>query len=157
MYKYIRIQGSIVLIVLLSSTTSIVNAEVRSNVKPIPKSFIGKWVGVNRTKQRATKAVIKDMCNDSYYNDDAYVVEFNADRQRLNTTLYLEDNFYESPISYTKYTTNHISGQSLTFVFELGSNNDLASKQVGKFDYKISNRELTLIYGSDTFYLTRCN
>lgn len=156
MYKCIRIQLSLALVVLLSSTTSIVNAEVRSNVKPIPKAFIGEWVGVNWDKKRATKSVIKALCNNSYYEDDAYVVEFNADRQRLNTTLYLEDNFHEYPISYTKYTPNHIAGQSLTLVFELGSDNDLASKQVSKFDYKITNGELTLIDGSDTFYLTRC-
>ena len=156
MYKCIRIQLSLALVVLLSSTTSIVNAEVRSNVKPIPKAFIGEWVGVNWDKKRATKAVIKALCNNSYYEDDAYVVEFNADRQRINTTLYLEDNLHESPISYTKYTPYHIAGQSLTSVFELGSNNDLAAKHVGKFDYKISNGELTLIDGSDTFYLTGC-
>lgn len=156
MYKCLRTQLSLALVVMLFSTPSIVNAEVRSNVKPIPKAFIGEWVGVNWDKKRATKAVIKALCNNSYYEDDAYVVEFNADRQRLNTTLYLEDNFHEYPISYTKYTPNHIAGQSLTLVFELGSDNDLASKQVSKFDYKITNGELTLIDGSDTFYLTRC-
>ncbi len=156
MYKRILVQVSFVLAILLSSTPSIVSAEVRSNVKPTPKAFIGKWVGLNRDKQRPTKSVVKELCNSSYYEDDAYVVEFNMDRQRLNTTLYLEDNFHEYPISYTKHTPNHISGQLLAFVFELGSDDDLDVKNVEKFDYKIINGELTVINDHGTYYLSRC-
>lgn len=156
MYKCLRTQLSLALVVMLFSTPSIVNAEVRSNVKPIPKAFIGEWVGVNRDKKKPTKSVVKDLCNSSYYEDDAYVVEFNADRQRVNTTLYLEDNFHEYPISYTKYTPTHIAGKLLAFVFELGSDDDLASKNVEKFDYKITNGELTIVNDYGTYYLTRC-
>ena len=43
---------SLSLALLLSSTSSIVNAEVRPNVKAIPKAFIGEWVGLNWDKQR---------------------------------------------------------------------------------------------------------
>lgn len=156
MHKRIRVQVSLALAILLSSTPSIVSAEVRSNIKPIPKAFIGEWVGLNRDKQRPTKSVVKELCNSSYYEDDAYVVEFNMDRQRLSTFLYLEEYFYHHPISYTKYTPNHIAGQLLTVVFDLGSNDDLVGKNLEKFDYKITNGELTVTNDYGTYYLSRC-
>lgn len=156
MYERIGIQVSFALAVILSCTTGIANAEVRSNIKPIPKAFIGKWVGLNQTKQKSSKMTIKDLCNDSYYEDNAYVVEFNEDRQRLSTFLYLEEYFYHYPIFYTKYTPNHVAGQLLTVVFDLGSNDDLVGKNLERFDYKITNGELTVSYDYGMYYLTRC-
>lgn len=156
MYKRIQANVFLALAILLSSTPSIVNAQVRSSVKPIPKAFIGEWVGIIRDKQRPTKKVIKDLCNSSYYQDDAYVMEFNADRQSSNTTLSLEDNFYEYPVSYTKYTPNHITGKQLSVVFELGNNDELVGKDVERFDYRITKGELTVTNKYGTYYLTRC-
>ena len=156
MYKRIQVNVLLAFAMLLAYTPSIVNAEVRSSVKPIPKAFVGKWVGIARTKQRPTKKVIKDLCNSSYFQDDAYVMKFNPDRQSSNTTLYLEDNFHEYPTSYTKYTPNHITGKLLSVVFDLGDNDELVGKNIESFDYKIAKEELTVTNKYGTYYLTRC-
>lgn len=156
MYKRIQVNVVLAFALLLSSTPSIVNAEVRSSIKPIPKAFIGEWVGIVRSKKRATKQVIKELCNGSYYQDDSYKMQFNADRQSSNTTLYLEDSFHEYPVSYTKYTPNHITGKLLSVSFELGDNDDLVVKDIETFDYKINKQELTVTNKYGTYYLTRC-
>lgn len=157
MYKYFKIAFNLLVSALIVSVPSVVNAEVRSNVKPIPKAFVGEWVGVNRDKQKASKATVRSLCNHSYFEDDAYFVRFNPDRQRLTTSLYLEDTFYEYPISYTKYTPNHIAGQLLSVVFELGTDDELAGKQVEKFDFKIVSNQLTVVNNYGTYYLSRCS
>lgn len=48
MYKYLSMTVSLTVAALLFTATSVANAEVRSNVKPIPKAFVGEWVGINR-------------------------------------------------------------------------------------------------------------
>lgn len=157
MYKHLNRSISLTVVVLLLSVPSVVNAEVRSNVKPIPKAFVGEWVGVNRDKQKASKATIRSLCNHSYFQDDAYFLRFDPDRQRLTTNLYLEDTFYEYPISYTKYTPNHIAGKLLSIVYELGTDDDMVVKQVEKFDFKIVNSQLTVVNNYGTYYLSRCS
>lgn len=157
MFKYLNMPISLAVVALLFSVPSVANAEVRANVKPIPKAFMGEWVGVNRTNQKASKATIKSLCNHSYFEDDAYFLRFDPDRQQLTTTLYLEDTFYEYPISYTKYMPNHIAGQSLSVVFELGTDDELVGKQVEKFDFKIVNNQLTVVNNYGTYYLSRCS
>lgn len=156
MYKYLSMTVSLTVAALLFTATSVANAEVRSNVKPIPKAFVGEWVGVNRDKQKASKATVRSLCNHSYFEDDAYFVRFNPDRQRLTTSLYLEDTFYEYPISYTKYTPNHIAGKLLSIVYELGTDDDMVVKQLEKFDFKIVGGQLTVVNNYGTYYLSRC-
>lgn len=156
MYKYLSMTVSLTVAALLFTATSVANAEVRSNVKPIPKAFVGEWVGVNRDKQKASKATVRSLCNHSYFEDDAYFVRFNPDMQRLTTSLYLEDTFYEYPISYTKYTPNHIAGKLLSIVYELGTDDDMVVKQLEKFDFKIVGGQLTVVNNYGTYYLSRC-
>ena len=156
MYKRTQVNVFLALAILLSSTPSIANAQVHSSVKPIPKAFVGKWVGVVRDKQRSTKKVAKELCSNSYFEDDAYVMTFDAGRQSSNTLVSLEDRFYEYPISYSKYTPNHIAGKLLSLVFEHGVDGELAGKEIEKFDYVINKEELTVTNNYGTYYLTRC-
>ncbi|WP_438012912.1 hypothetical protein [Psychrobacter raelei] len=156
MCKYFNIPATLSVALLLFSTPNIATAEVRSNVKPIPKAFVGEWVGLNRDKQKASKATVRSLCNHSYFKDDAYFVRFNPDRHRLTTRLYLEDTFYEYPILYTKYTPNHIAGKLLSIVYELGTDDDMVVKKVENFDYKIVNGEIMLNNDYGTYYLSRC-
>lgn len=147
MSLYRRKQIILAAFLLLSSVISITNAAPTSNVKPIPKAFIGKWAGMHSTKQKLNKTILKDLCDNGGEQDTSFFVDFNADAQRLTGVSYWEDSYEEYPISYSKYTPTHISGQSLTIAFEMGEDDQLSNKHVGKFDYKIING--TLYLGSD--------
>ena len=153
-YRCTRI--SLAAFLLLLSATCVTHASPISNVKPIPKAFIGKWAGMHSTKQKLNKTILKDLCDNGGEQDTSFFVDFNADAQRLTGVSYWEDSYDEYPISYSKYTPTHISGQSLSIAFEMGEDDQLSNKHVGKFDYKIVNGTLYLDSGNTVIEMMRC-
>lgn len=144
--------SSIVLLPLFSMSA----ANANSNVKPIPTNFSGKWAGLHSTKQKLNKAVLKDLCDNGGEQDTSFFVTFNEDRQRMTNVAYWEDMSTEYPVSYSKYTPNHIAGQSLSLSFEMGDEDTLANKTVTKFDYKIVSGKLYIGTPTDTIEMMRC-
>lgn len=161
MYKRTGGLLSLALALALTSTAAMAEvnetAQVQSNIKPIPKAFIGKWAGLHDTKKKLNKAGFKDLCANGGEQDTSYFIEFDQNRQRLTELTYWEDISYEYPVSYSKYTPTHVAGQSLSIYFEMGSDDDLAGKHVGKFDYKIVNGKLTMTTDYQTIELMRCD
>lgn len=129
-----------------------------SNVKTIPDNFNGRWAGMHSTKKKLTQTILKDLCENGGEQDTAYFVTFDPDRQRIKSVSYWEDLDTEYPISYSKYTPNHITGQSLTLSFEMGDDDMLAAKNVGKFDYRITNGKLYVsTYDNQYIEMRRCD
>ncbi|TXD98134.1 hypothetical protein ES754_04120 [Psychrobacter frigidicola] len=153
--RYVR-QVSLAVSLIVSSTICATHANPTSNVKPIPKAFIGKWAGLHSTKQKVNKTILKDLCDNGGEQDTSFFVDFNSDGQRLTGISYWEDSYEEYPISYSKYTPNHISGQSLSVAFEMGEEDLLSNKHVGKFDYKITNGTLYLRTDNTVIEMMRC-
>lgn len=133
---------TVVVSLSLASSLSFADSSVNSNVKPIPDNFSGKWAGLHSTKKKLTAATLKDLCDNGGEQDTSFFVTFDPDRQRSSNVSYWEDVYTEYPVSYSKYTPNHISGQSLSISFEIGSEDSLSTKTFSKFDYKIVNGRL---------------
>ncbi len=127
-----------------------------SNVKDVPKNFIGKWAGMHSTKQKLTKTILEDLCNNGGEQDTSFFVDFDSDGQRITNVAYWEDLTTEYPVSYSKHSANQISGQSLSISFEMGSDDTLSSKTYSKFDYKISGNKLYVGTGADVIEMMRC-
>lgn len=142
---------------ILVSTLSFSSSNVNSNVKPIPKNFIGKWAGMHSTKKKLTKSILNDLCKNGGEQDTSFFVDFNTDGQRLTSVSWWEDLDTEYPVSYRKYTANHISGQSLSISFEMGEEDTLASKTFSSFEYKISNGKLYVGSGTNVIEMMRCD
>ncbi len=141
---------------LLVSTLSFSSSSDISNVKAVPKNFIGKWAGMHSTKQKLTKAILDDLCENGGEQDTSFFVDFNSDGQRITNVAYWEDLTTEYPVSYSKYSANHISGQSLSIGYEMGSDDTLSNKTYSKFDYKISGNKLYVGTGTDVIEMMRC-
>lgn len=113
---------------------------------------------MHSTKKKLTQTILKDLCENGGEQDTAYFVTFDPDRQRIKSVSYWEDLDTEYPISYSKYTPNHITGQSLTLSFEMGDDDMLAAKNVGKFDYRITNGKLYVsTYDNQSIEMRRCD
>lgn len=113
---------------------------------------------MHSTKKKLTQTILKDLCENGGEQDTAYFVTFDPDRQRIKSVSYWEDLDTEYPISYSKYTPNHITGQSLTLSFEMGDDDMLAAKNVGKFDYRITNGKLYVsTYDNQYIEMRRCD
>ena len=142
---------------MLVSTLSFSSSNVNSNIKPIPKNFIGKWAGMHSTKKKLTKSILNDLCENGGEQDTSFFVDFNPDGQRLTSVSWWEDVDTEYPVSYSKYTANHILGQSLSMSFEMGEEDTLASKTFSSFEYKISNGKLYVGSGANVIEMMRCD
>ena len=70
---------------MLVSTLSFSSSNINSNIKPIPKSFIGKWAGMHSTKKKLTKSILNDLCKNGGEQDTSFFVDFNPDGQRLTS------------------------------------------------------------------------
>lgn len=141
---------------LLISNLSLADEPVNSNVKPIPKNFMGKWAGLHSTQEKLTKTVLKELCQNGGEQNTSFFVTFNPDRQRITNVAFWEDFYTEYPVSYSKYTDNHIAGQSLTIGFEMGSDDWLSNKTYSKFDYKLKGDKLYIGSGSKVIEMMRC-
>lgn len=148
---------TVALNLMLASTLSFSSPNVNSNIKPIPKNFIGKWAGMHSTKKKLTKSILNDLCENGGEQDTSFFVDFNPDGQRLTSVSWWEDVNTEYPASYSKYTANHISGQSLSMSFEMGEDDMLASKTASNFEYKISNSKLYVGSGANIIEMMRCD
>ena len=154
LYRYTRV--TLTAFLLFSSTICVTHANTISNVKPIPKAFIGKWAGMHSTKQKLNKTILKDLCEHGGEQNTSFFVDFDVDQQRLTGVSYWEDSYEEYPISYSKYTPHHISGQSLSIAFQMGEDDQLSNKHVGKFDYKIVNGTLYFSLENKIVEMMRC-
>ena len=143
-------------LMLLSNLTIAADMAVNSNVKAIPKNFVGKWAGLHSTKQKLTTALLKDLCDNGGEQDTAFFVDFNADRQRITNVAYWEDFYTEYPVSYSKYSNTHIVGQSLSVSFEMGSDDTLSNKTFSKFEYKLVGDKLYNGSGEKLIEMRRC-
>lgn len=153
MYKYLNLPVSLFVATLLFSVPSVATAKTQSNVKLIPKAFMGEWVGITQNKKKPNKATIRSLCNHSYDYEDGYFLTFNPNRKDMTTVVFLEDVYNEKPVSYTKYSPNHIIGKSL-----ITSDYDESDKpNYDKFNYKVVNDQLTVVNSMGTFYLSRCS
>lgn len=128
-------------LILAMSATSQVLA-LNSNVKPIPENFDGKWAGLHSTKQKLSDTIAKDLCDNGGEQDTSYFVTFDPNRQRIANVSYWEDLATEYPVSYSKYTPNHIKGEALSISYEMGSDDTLSTKTAHKFDYRLANNIL---------------
>lgn len=126
-----------------------------SNVKPIPSNFSGKWAGLHSTKQKLDKTILKDLCDNGGDQNTSFFVTFDEDSQSIVNVAYWEDVYTEYPVSYSKYMSNHIMGQSLSISFEMGGD-ALANKTVAKFDYKLANEKLYIKTPTSTLEMMRC-
>lgn len=142
---------------MLVSTLSFSSSDFNSNVKPIPKNFIGKWAGMHSTKKKLTKSILNDLCENGGEQDTSFFVDFDPDGQRLTSISWWEDQDTEYPVSYSKYTANHISGKSLSISYEMGEDDTLESKTFSNFNYKISNGKLYAGSGANVIEMMRCD
>ena len=141
----------------LASSLSFADEQVDSNVKVIPKNFIGKWAGLHSTDNKLTKAVLKDLCENGGEQDTSYFVTFNSDRQRVTNVAFWEDLYTEYPVTYSKYSNTHIAGQTLVISFEMGSDDWLATKNFSKFEYRLSGDKLYNGSGDQVIEMMRCD
>lgn len=132
--------------VITSLLTTNAMAEVQSNVKPIPKAFYGKWAGMHSTDLTLNRKLLTDLCRNGGDQNTSYFITFNNDGQRIKTVLYWEDLYESYPVSFSKYSANHIKGKQLSLSYEMGEPEDeeemLASKHVADFEYKIEGGKL---------------
>lgn len=153
---HLLLRTSLAIAIMVLSAGNVTHANTQSNVKPVPKAFLGKWVGLHDTQQKLTKTVLADLCENGGEQDTSYFLEFDANEQRATEVTYWEDIVYNYPISYSTYTKNHIAGQLLSISFEMGDDDELSSKYVRKFDYKIAGGVLTYTSDYQTIKMMRC-
>lgn len=142
--------------IALIANLSLADEQVNSNIKAIPKNFVGKWAGLHSTKEKLTKAVLEDLCQNGGEQDTSFFVDFNSDRQRITNVAFWEDLYNEYPVSYSKYADNHIVGQSLTISFEMGSDDWLSKKTFFKFEYRLNGDKLYNGSGKRLIEMMRC-
>ena len=146
---------NIATILALSSISTLTLAStvfIDSNIKPIPKLFVGKWAGLHSTEVKLDKQVLKDLCENGGDSDTSYFVEFAEDGLQIQTLVWWVTLSTEYPQSYSQYSVDQISGQSLKSYATY--NNE---QEINNFNFRIINDKLYDGYDENKIELMRCH
>ena len=140
---------------LLSVSTLTFSAlpPINLDIMPIPKSFIGKWAGLHSTDQKLNEQVLRDLCDNGGDSDTAYFVEFSADNPKIQTLVWWVTLSNQYLLSYSQYSTNHISGKAAKSYSAYDDN----EQEIDKFDFEIINDKLYDRYEDQAIELWRCD